>query len=226
MINSMKFIFSRFRKIMKIKVVKVLNYCLSYWGVEVVDKQWEGVVEYVDFSGASLYVGSGEHILPGYINCDLRRVNGVKLVCAAWNISNFTGSTLKKIYSRHMLEHLTFYEMKATLKDWYKSLSLGGSLEIWVPNMDFHLTQFKNANWTLEDLKRRNSDARWSLAGFWGWAKDTTPGKISGLPNYWDVHKMGYNKDNIKLFLELTGFSEISVNIVDECHLVAKAKKI
>lgn len=118
--------------------------------------------------GSRLHVGCGEQDLPEYIGCDLRSLEHVGLVCRAWDISRFCDQ-LSEIYSRHMLEHLSFAEMQVTLRDWYRALAPGGTVRIEVPNLGFALRQWQRAVWTEEKLLNRYSDARWEFAGLFGW---------------------------------------------------------
>jgi len=55
---------------------------------------------------SKIYVGSGPDYREGYLNCDVRRLPEVDLVCPAWQISDYTEG-LDAVYSRHTLEQFT-----------------------------------------------------------------------------------------------------------------------
>ena len=124
-----------------------------------------------------------------------------------------------------MLEHLTFKEVEATLNDWHKCLEVGGGIHLVVPFLDFHIEQWKKAEWSESTLSEKWSDATWSMAGFYGWQRECDPKADNYNSTYWDVHKSGFNIQNMTFILQRAGFSEIELSIFDECHLIAKATK-
>lgn len=191
--------------------------------------------------GSKLYVGCGDQKLDGYVGCDLRALPNVHLACRAWDISRYC-QKLSEIYSRHMVEHLTYEEAKLTLKDWHMALADDGIVRIEVPNIDFAIAQWSRAVWTRGSLEQRYSDARWGFAGFFGWQRECNPEQPDYNQSYWDVHKSGYNAEAMQFFLEDAGFCDVSItfegftekqlrrrnlaaNASDNCHLIAVARK-
>ncbi|MHC4481876.1 MAG: methyltransferase domain-containing protein, partial [Planctomycetota bacterium] len=173
-------------------------------------------------SGARLYVGCGDDEREGFIGCDMRARPNVSIVCKAWQVSQHC-TDLSEIYSRHMLEHLTFDEACAALLDWQRALAVGGSVEVVVPNLDFHIEQWQRAEWTERALQDPRSDARWGFAGLYGWQRESGP--ASKDPSYWDVHKSGYNERLIAFLLRRAGFSDIETHVEEGAHLSARAAK-
>ena len=172
-----------------------------------------------------LYVGCGEDTKPGFIGCDIRPLSTVQLVCAGWEVSRFT-QTAKEIFSRHMLEHLTDAEARATLADWYEALGVGGTVHIIVPDIDFHIKQWLSSDWREPRETNPKSNACWSFAGFYGWQRECDPTKPNYNQSYWDVHKSAYNASRLQSLLEETGFAKVEMSTVDSCHLVAIAVKL
>jgi predicted SAM-dependent methyltransferase len=191
-------------------------------------KRGETVIPAVDFGekivGKKVYVGCGPDYKEGYIGCDIRKTSTVSIQCKAWEISRYCDS-LEEIFSRHMLEHLTIKELEVCLKDWHKALSPGGYATIIVPNMEFHIEQWRNAEWNDRSIMEPKSDARWSMAGFWGWQKECDPTMTDYNSIYWDVHKSGYNEASLRYFLQSAGFRCVKTEVVEECHLHAIATK-
>ncbi len=173
----------------------------------------------------NIYMGCGPDIKDGFIHVDIRDLKNVDIVCNAWELSKHLAD-VNHIYSRHMLEHLTNSEANRTLQDWFKSLKVGGSIEVIVPNMDFHAQQWLQAEWSEDTINERYSDATYSFAGFWGWQEECDPLKEDYNNSYWSVHKSGYNKKRMKFLLEKIGYENIKIEIKDEVHLVAIASKI
>jgi predicted SAM-dependent methyltransferase len=123
-----------------------------------------------------------------------------------------------------MVEHLTFDEVKLTFNNWYLSLRPGGRVELSLPNMDFHIQQYLDADWSACDLADESSKEAWCLSGFWGKQRDCDPLQDQNI-NYWDVHKSGFNKQLLEVFLKNAGFSEINVFVRNDVHLCAVAYK-
>jgi predicted SAM-dependent methyltransferase len=171
-----------------------------------------------------VYVGCGPDRKEGFIGCDIRVLDTVGVVCKSWELSDHF-EKVHQIYSRHMLEHLTFKEVEATLRDWLKCLKVGGGIHLVVPFLDFHIEQWKNAQWSESMLGEKWSEASWSMAGLYGWQRECDPTKDDYNSTYWDVHKSGFNFKNMTFILERAGFSEINISVFDECHLIAKATK-
>jgi len=172
----------------------------------------------------NVYIGCGEDIRENFIHIDIRKMEHIDYICNAWEVSSNI-LEVDHIYSRHMLEHLTNYEADRALRDWFKSLKSGGTVEIIVPDMDFHCKQWLNATWDEENLKTPMSDAKHSFAGLWGWQRECDPWNDNYNNSYWDVHKSGYNTKRMHLLLHRIGFIDIELEIRDKWHLIAKATK-
>jgi hypothetical protein len=182
--------------------------------------------EGTDFADARVNVGCGERVVSGYIGCDVRKLPHIEIVCEAWNLSQHAAN-LAEVYSRHMVEHLTIWEVELTLKDWYRALKPGGQIHIIVPDLRFHIEQYVRANWTDLNWGVLTSDARQGFAGFFGWQRETefNPEEEGSPPTYWDVHKSGFDVKSLAFFLQRAGFVEIECVVEDECHLHGRARK-
>tara|TARA_R110000772_G_scaffold120186_1_gene226380 strand:- start:1430 stop:1918 length:489 start_codon:yes stop_codon:yes gene_type:complete len=151
--------------------------------------------------------GSGANVPKGFVGCDIRDEPGVKFVCPAWEIvDHVPKQSVDRVRSRHMLEHLTQYDSKRTLRAWHTILKSDGVGTVIVPDMLFHIKQ-----WTTQ---RDNPKAfKWAFAGFWGWQRET------GIGEVWDVHKSGYDEKLLTLWLHEAGFSKVSRNKTEPQHL-------
>jgi predicted SAM-dependent methyltransferase/SAM-dependent methyltransferase len=205
----------------KIKTVvrQVLNWC----GLEVRRLRRPGFQRRLP-SLTHLEVGCGDTVREGFNGCDMRQTAASDLVCQAWEISKFC-KDLKHIYSRHMLEHLCFAEVEHALRDWNRSLAVGGVVEIVVPNMAFHVRQFLNIEWEGDLSFSGNKDLAWALAGFHGWQRGCEELNGDSRTKYWDVHKSSFTEQLLRFFLESAGFEDVKTWIEDECHLCAMAVK-
>lgn len=154
--------------------------------------------------------GCGENpTKTGFKTCDIRDVNGVDYVCAAWDICDHVEpNSVDEIFSRHFFEHLTFAQGERVLESWYSILKPGGTCEMMLPNMSFHINQW---------ISRENMDH--ARAGFWGWQR----GEFSDT---WDVHKSGYDVETLTQLLENKGWIEItSLKKPTNKHLHVRFKK-
>jgi len=169
-----------------------------------------------------IYMGCGPDIKEGFIHADIRDMPHVDIVCSAWELSQNIDN-IDLIYSRHMLEHLTNIEVQITLQDWFKALRDKGTIQIIVPNIDFHFQQWLDAKWDINKEYGNLSDEVFNLSGIYGWQKECNP--LENNVIYWDVHKSGYNKKRMKYILHNIGFENIKIDIINNIHLQATATK-
>ena len=102
--------------LLNLRKISVINKLLNYFFIKrALERQDEIYLE----------VGCGSSPKPGYLHCDIRPLYGVEIVCEAWN-TPFPKNTVSKIYSRHMLEHLSQGEAIRTLRHWFNILRVGG----------------------------------------------------------------------------------------------------
>ena len=174
-------------------------------------------------------VGCGENLRPGYVGCDIRQyLAWTPYVCRAWELSEHVDpGTVDEIYSRHMLEHLTFKEGEAALRDWYKCLKPYGKIEVIVPNVITHINQFLDGeNGT---IKNSESDRTMLLtrgaSGIWGWQRQGNPETDEWDERHGDVHKSGYTTSTLKGMLSHVGYQHVSVD-TSLLHVTAVGFKI
>lgn len=124
--------------------------------------------------------------------CDIRDLDGVDYVCAAWDIDQHVEhSSVDEVFSRHFFEHLTFAQGEAVLGTWWKILKPGGKCEMMLPNMKFHINQWISG-----------SNMEHARAGFWGWQR-------GDFADTWDVHKSGYDFLSLSELLVAKGFTNV-----------------
>lgn len=99
-----------------------------------------------------LNLGSGSHIMDGYINIDHREIEGVDLVADIRKLPLKNGS-IDEIYLAHVVEHFTEYEMKTMLRHWYDLLGKGGIIKIVVPDIESMVLGFSRGDISWERLR-------------------------------------------------------------------------
>ena len=149
---------------------------------------------------------------PGYKTCDIRDIPGIDFVCSAIDIADHCEhNSVHTIFSRHMFEHLSFHDGELHLDACMKILRHGGTLEMMLPNMDYHVQQ-----WLSKDPAQMDH----ARAGFWGWQREAADGEE------WDCHKSGYNYTTLNELLVRKGFANIkSVKRPTHKHLWITATK-
>lgn len=143
-----------------------------------------------------LEVGCGTSPKHGFIHCDVRRLPNVDIVCSAWQIP-FPNNTVDKIYSRHMIEHLSKEEAIETLTHWFQILKIGGIIDINTPDLEKTIEQFKLPGES-PFLQRKISNELHALNSLFGW--QTNP---------FDLHKWGYSYKTLSKLLQDIGFKNI-----------------
>ena len=142
-----------------------------------------------------LNICSGTTTLPGYTNVDRRRVRGVQIVCEAWGIGRHVAeNSVEAIYCRHGLEHLTQAEGMRALHAWQVALQPGGTLDVIVPDLRYHLAQLDDPN-TPSALNKSTSNWAHAMAGLYGWQRHAD-----------DLHKWAYDETTLYNALAQAGF--------------------
>jgi SAM-dependent methyltransferase len=81
-----------------------------------------------------LEIGSGPKRLKEFETLDIAPGWNIDYVWDAAKKLPFKDNTFELIYASHVLEHISWYKVEDTLKEWTRILKPGGWLEIWVPD--------------------------------------------------------------------------------------------
>lgn len=142
---------------------------------------------------------------PGFVGVDIRPAPHVNFVCNAWEISDkVSPGSVSEIFSRHFFEHLTFLQAAKTLDVWLEVLAPGGSMQMIVPNMTYHISQWMDPM-RAEKLVPGKSGLtleQHAVRGFWGHQRE-------GFEKVWDIHKSGYDWPLLKCALAEHGFVNV-----------------
>ncbi len=144
-------------------------------------------------SPIKLNMGSGGKVRVGYIGIDANPGEGVDIQIKVEDIENYFGkNSVDKIYSRHMLEHLSRKKAPLVIRSWVNILKIGGEIELNFPDLDRYVKfYYKNKKKIpVEEF------ARW----IYGNQKDK-----------YDFHKAGFNGEYIASILKRAGMKILSV---------------
>lgn len=139
-----------------------------------------------------LHLGCGTNIREGYLNID-EYVKAPGIL----NVDVFKlpieDSFVDEIFTEHMLEHLSKYEVPKALKEWARVLKNNGKLIMNLPNLE----------WCLQEWLAKPEEERWN------WQLDT----IFGLQTHpGEYHKTGFTKSRLHELLKNAGFKEITID--------------
>ena len=111
----------------------------------------------------------------------------------------------------NVLPYLSSMEADLAMLIWFDALTVGGEVQLTVPNTDYFVKVWQQAKWDNARLCDSESDARVAFAGLWGPQQSANP-QTDGYDRVSQgVYKSGYNCARIKLLLERAGFCEIDV---------------
>ena len=96
-----------------------------------------------------LNFGCGGKILDGWINIDACFLKGVDYVTDLRTRLPFKNSSIVRIYTEHVLEHLDFYkDIPVILNEFYRVLQPDGVIRIVVPDLEKYCTAYINNDLT------------------------------------------------------------------------------
>jgi predicted SAM-dependent methyltransferase len=81
-----------------------------------------------------LEIGPGEDRVKGFETLNIVWDRNVDYVLDASEHLPFVDNTFDMVYSSHSLEHIPWYQVEETLREWVRILKAGGRLELWVPD--------------------------------------------------------------------------------------------
>ncbi len=146
------------------------------------------------------------------------------VTCLAWQLSEHLDN-MDELLSDNHLQYLTSMEADGCLHDMFKTLKLGGILEVRVPDSDYFARQWLASDWNEASLRDLESDARQSFAGLYGWQRGGNPARNDYDPSHSDCLRSGYNARRLKFLLLRIGFVDISLDNSKMTELVARARK-
>lgn len=148
-------------------------------------------------SGASVQLGSGANPFSGWINVDLSGPTKPDLVLDLRGGFPAAPSSLKRVYSEHVFEHLELADAARVLADLRRALEPGGVLRIAMPDLDALIDRYRG-DWQDQD-----------------WLGDVSYSHIDSaahMLNYalrsWG-HKYVYSYTELELRLAQAGFTEV-----------------
>jgi predicted SAM-dependent methyltransferase len=141
--------------------------------------------------GIKLDIGCGAKLEDGYTGVDAY-VTGPGIVNAPMWALPYDDDTVEEIRSSHALEHVAKRMVPVTLLEWRRVLIPGGRLLLFVPDLEWCVTEW---------LKRKDT----------GWHLDTIFGNQD---HQGEFHLTGFTDDIAYNYLDAAGFSDIVVRAI------------
>lgn len=136
-----------------------------------------------------LHLGCGQTRLADYINIDGMLSPATDIVMDVKDL-DYDSNTVDKIFSSHLIEHLTHSEFETAIDSWYRMLKPGGLLEIRCPNFIAIINQFMESS----------EPERWEYINM------IFGPTAQGNSNY-NLHKNGFSVQRLSSVLVKRGFT-------------------
>jgi len=157
-----------------------------------------------------LNLGCGSDIRFGYINIDIRPIQGVNIMLDLENQPlPFEDGIVSEIVAQDVIEHIHYHKVENLLRECYRVLKPGGILYIRTPDLE------RIVDKVLVKKERLGQLTGYKLLSFFIFGRYDNP---------YDVHKCIFTKELLRELLEEIGF-EIIEMWNDDSNLVCRCKK-
>jgi predicted SAM-dependent methyltransferase len=162
-----------------------------------------------------LHLGAGENLLPGWLNTDLHDYGRSDLVYLdATRPFPLPDASFDLVFSEHMLEHLTYAEGQACLRECARVLRPNGRVRIATPSLQRLARLYADE---LSDVQRQY--LTWATESFIPEAGAALPGFVlNNFVRAWG-HRFVYDRDTLAQALQAAGFEEIEERRVGDSGL-------
>jgi len=165
-----------------------------------------------------LNLGAAQNLQPGWLNSDLHDYGraGQLVFLDAREPFPLPDASFDVVYSEHMLEHLSYADGLACLRESRRVLRPGGRIRVATPSLE-RLVQLYDSE--LSGVQRRY--VRWAIDSFVDEATPPLPGFVlNNFMRAWG-HEFVYDRDTLRHALESAGFVDIEESRVGtlEQHL-------
>jgi SAM-dependent methyltransferase len=91
-----------------------------------------------------LHWGCGDHVSPGWINCDIRKAPGIDISCDIFDGLPLDDNSIDYISSQHVLPEIKIYDQVTALRELRRVLKPHGVLRLSLPDFDRAITAYQN----------------------------------------------------------------------------------
>jgi predicted SAM-dependent methyltransferase len=153
-----------------------------------------------------LQVGGGANPFPGWLNTDLTPTAKNTIFLDATEAFPFGNGSFDYVFCEHMIEHISYGQAQAMLKECFRILKPGGKIRVSTPNLQVYLNLFSEQK---DETQQQYLD--W-ISSNWLSKQNILEKEASFVLNLvmhgWG-HLFIYDEKTLKLSLEKTGFSKM-----------------
>lgn len=168
-----------------------------------------------------LEIGPGEYRIKDFETLGIIKTKNVDYVADIMKKINFPNETFDLIYASHVLEHVPWYLVEKTIKEWARIIKKDGVIELWVPDAlkiskafcDFEfndIRDFENDGWY-----RFNEEKD---ANKWFSGRMFSYGDGLGTRGHFNFHLSSFSERYLKKILQEAGFKDIKTMSNNECR--------
>ena len=125
----------------------------------------------------------------------------------------------------NVLQYLTTMEADLALLNWFKVLSIGGEITVAVPDADYYMHLWREADWNEDTLRDPLSTARVSFSGLWGTQQNGNPRDVNYSEANNGAFQSAYNERRLRFLLSRAGFVDVKIDNDGAGKLCATALK-
>lgn len=146
-----------------------------------------------------LNIGAGPNPMAGWTNVDLHPIHPGVAFMDARRAFPFNDGTFDRVYSEHMIEHVSFHDGKRMLQECFRVLCPGGRIRISTPDLDFL--------WSLRHAATAESQryVEWACEHFSRGQPVCADTVINNFVRAWG-HQYIWSKDVLEETMEFVGF--------------------
>ena len=140
-------------------------------------------------------LGCGGRPRPGYVNVDIREVEGVDILADVRDVEKIGIGQYEGFLAEHILEHFSFRETVNILQLWRSLLTPGGGFQIDVPN----------GAWQVRAVASGEID--WEQFVYYAYGEQDYPE---------NCHYTSFSQSSLQKALEDAGFVDVSVSDIGQ----------
>jgi len=160
-----------------------------------------------------LHLGAGENVQSGWLNTDLHDYGRADelVYLDARRPFPLPDASFEFVFSEHMLEHLSYADGLACLRECMRVLRPGGRIRIATPSLEQLVRLYEPE---LDNVQRRY--VRWAVDSFVPDAAAPLPGfVVNNFMHAWG-HRFVYDRDTLRHALEAAGFVDVEEQPIGE----------
>lgn len=151
-----------------------------------------------------LQIGSGPHLLPGWLNTDYEPVSDESVFMDATRTFPLPDQAFTHVFSEHMIEHISYEQGLFMLRESFRVLKPGGKIRLATPNLK-NIIDLSGPE--KSEVQKRYLD--WAMTHFWpNIASRNACFVINNFMRNWG-HLFVYDAPTLRFSLEQAGFADV-----------------